>query len=402
MTASHELPERQNPVEYTVALTFRVQGGAGWQTAYRRAERIAERLTNYATGAAHVVEVHATGGPSTGGEIVARDRVRFSEANTGRGIGGDGPEIDRWVAPEFVDSLARSDADRERREAVGCSNSHRSDYEIRRACACVYCTAGRKPETRTGLASAPQSLTPRCPCGTPTGGWHQRCLRHRNNDVVVLDGDPADLARLAELLQRERRRPDPALPTATAGTTRPRRLGAAPDQPRNQKEEPMSDYTIRLDWPAADLLAYALQRTMDDLEARAIVAEHHDAELGPASAAEYRSDIRRLRGVLDQVSPGVRPPDPEQAAVRWLDGTYTVADGEPVAMVSRPHAREILEAAIALLDTGRLSPDRARDLLETALERGRANGWPVPSPEATTRQAPSRQLDRDLDPPASR
>ncbi len=95
----------------------------------------------------------------------------------------------------------------------------------------------------------------------------------------------------------------------------------------------MSDHTISLDWPAADLLAYALQRTMDDLEARAIVAEHHDPELGPASAAEYRADIQRLRGVLDQISPGIRPPDPEQAAVRWLDGTYTIAGGEPVAMV---------------------------------------------------------------------
>lgn len=162
----------------------------------------------------------------------------------------------------------------------------------------------------------------------------------------------------------------------------------------------MSDHTIRLDWPAADLLAYALQCTMDDLEARAIVAEHHDRELGLTSAAEYRSDIRQLRGVLGQISPGIRPPDPEQEAVRWLDGTYTIADGQPVAMVATPHVREILDAAITLLEAGRLSPDRARELLDTALERGHEHDWPVVTPEPTPgREVPCREVSRDLDPP---
>ncbi len=97
----------------------------------------------------------------------------------------------------------------------------------------------------------------------------------------------------------------------------------------------MSDYTIRLDWPAVDMLAYAIQITMDDLDVRAIIAEHHDLRIGAVSAGEYRSDIRRLRRILDKISPGIRPPDPEQAAVRWIDGTYTISRGKPVPMVAR-------------------------------------------------------------------
>ncbi|MBW3579261.1 MAG: hypothetical protein KY462_16310 [Actinobacteria bacterium] len=219
MTAPHETPEFQHSVEYTVELTFRVEGSARWQTAYRRAERIAERLANYATRAAHVVEVHATGGPSTEGEIVTRDRVRFSEANTGRGIYGDTSKLDRWIDPEFeraLDSLARANAeararrnaDRERRQAVSCPNTYRMDHEAPRDCACVYCAPGRHLDSHTGLASGVQFLTPRCLCGAPTAGWHQRCSRHRDLELVVLDGDPPDLARFADLLAREPREPD--------------------------------------------------------------------------------------------------------------------------------------------------------------------------------------------------
>lgn len=218
MTAPHETPEFQHSVEYTVALTFRVDGGARWQTAYRRADRIAERLANYATRAAHVVEVHAAAGPSTEGELATRDRVRFSEANTGRGTYGDTSKLDRWIDPEFeraLDSLARADAEararrnaeRERRLAIGCSNAYRMDLEVRRDCACAYCAPGRHLDSRTDLASGLQFLTPRCLCGTATADWHQRCSRHRDLELVVLDGDPPDLGRLAEVLAQQRRDP---------------------------------------------------------------------------------------------------------------------------------------------------------------------------------------------------
>lgn len=166
----------------------------------------------------------------------------------------------------------------------------------------------------------------------------------------------------------------------------------------------MSQYTIILDWPTADVLAYAIQCTMDDLEARAIVAEHHDQELGPASAAEYRADIQRLRAALDQISPGIRPPDPEQAAVRWLDGTYTVAAGKPVRMLAQPQLRELLEASLALRDAGLLSPDDALDLLATAIDRGHDEIPAEPAHEIARTPAPelsARELTRDLDPPVA-
>ncbi len=165
----------------------------------------------------------------------------------------------------------------------------------------------------------------------------------------------------------------------------------------------MSDYTITLDWPASDVLAYAIQRTMDDLEARAIVAEHHDPELGPTSARDYRAEIPRLRSVLDQISPDIRPPDPEQAAVRWIHGTYTVVDGQPVPMLAQPELRELLEATTALRDAGLLSADQALDLLATAIDRG-IPARTIPPPERATAQtsrAPGHEITRDIEPPAA-
>ncbi len=165
----------------------------------------------------------------------------------------------------------------------------------------------------------------------------------------------------------------------------------------------MSDYTITLDWPATDVLAYAIQRTMDDLEARAIVAEHHDPELGPTSARDYRADIARLRSVLGQISPDIRLPDPEQAAVRWIDGTYTVVDGQPVPMLAQPELREVLEATTALRGAGLLPGDQALDLLASAIERGTPERT-IPAPERTmgqTSRAPGHEIIRDIEPPAA-
>lgn len=59
---------------------------------------------------------------------------------------------------------------------------------------------------------------------------------------------------------------------------------------------------IHLEIPPEGLpvVTFALQRTIDDLEARAIVATDHDPDLGPPSAVEYRTDIARLSHLLGE------------------------------------------------------------------------------------------------------
>ena len=97
----------------------------------------------------------------------------------------------------------------------------------------------------------------------------------------------------------------------------------------------MDVHTLHLEARVTEVLAWALLRTVDDLEARAIIADHHDPHIGPESAVEYRSDIVRLRTVLDQLHHVSRDPDPEQAAVTWIDGTtYTIVDRHPIRMIA--------------------------------------------------------------------
>jgi hypothetical protein len=121
----------------------------------------------------------------------------------------------------------------------------------------------------------------------------------------------------------------------------------------------MDPYHLHLEWPVADVLAYALLRTIDDLEARAVVAEHHDPDLGPVSATAYRTDIRRLQTVLARIAPGARDPDPRLAAVRWLDGTYTVVHGRPVRLIAQPDVLGLVESSLDLVSQQLLDPHDA-------------------------------------------
>ena len=121
----------------------------------------------------------------------------------------------------------------------------------------------------------------------------------------------------------------------------------------------MNTYTLHLEWPVADVLAYALLRAVDDLEARAVVAEHRDPELGPASAAEYRTAIRRLQTILAQIAPGSRDPDPAQAAVHTLDGTYTIAHGHVVRLTPQPDVLSLIESCLDLISQHFLDPHDA-------------------------------------------
>jgi hypothetical protein len=209
--AAHERPEFSNAARWTVAVTFTVTGGARPRTADRRAERITERLVNAAARAADVVEVSAVAGPTADdGNMLAPRRVQFSAANTGQATYGEPRKLDRYLDPDHERALAslreanrayraRQEADRKRREAVGCANTHRVGLPgDRRRCDCVYCRPDDHLAARELAAKGSHWFTPpSCLCGhpTPAGG---PCLRHRDVEIVVIDGDPEALQQLAD------------------------------------------------------------------------------------------------------------------------------------------------------------------------------------------------------------
>jgi hypothetical protein len=214
----HETAAFQNSAKYVVAVTFTLAGGARRRTAERRAERIAERLASTAARAAGVVDVSAVTGPtSSDGTMLVPRRVHFSAANTGHATYGDPGKLDRYLDPEHERALAslaaaneayraRQNADRKRRQAVGCVNAHRVGLPgDRRSCECVYCRPDDHLAARELDASGSHWFTPpACLCGTPTpaGG---RCMHHRRVEVVVIDGDPDALRQLAEASRRGER-----------------------------------------------------------------------------------------------------------------------------------------------------------------------------------------------------
>ena len=121
----------------------------------------------------------------------------------------------------------------------------------------------------------------------------------------------------------------------------------------------MNTYTLDLEWPVVDVLAWALLRTVDDLEARAVIAEHLDSELGPVSASEFRTAIRRLQTILAQIAPGSRDPDPGQAVVHGLDGTYTIAHGHVTRLTPQPDVLSLIESSLDLVSQHLLDPHDA-------------------------------------------
>lgn len=126
-------------------------------------------------------------------------------------------------------------------------------------------------------------------------------------------------------------------------------------------EDPLMDqlHTLHLEQPAADALTCALLQAIDDLEARAIIAEHHDPILGPISAAEYRTDVQRLRIVLGAIAPGSRAPSPDRTAVHWIDGTWTVSNGHPVRLHRQDDLEGLLESSLDLVHYRLLDPHDA-------------------------------------------
>ena len=123
---------------------------------------------------------------------------------------------------------------------------------------------------------------------------------------------------------------------------------------------------LQVDPDAMSATVFALQRTIDDLEARALVATRQDPHLGPASAGEYRTDIGHLSGLLGQLGHTATRPDPGRAAVVWFGETYTVEDGTPVRMTPAANLDRLLNQAIERRRDGQLTPGTVIDLLAEA------------------------------------
>ena len=207
----YETPQFRNQAEFTIAVTFVVAGGARPQTALRRARRIAERLANTAARAAGVVDVRAVGGVSRKGEMNGPERVCFEVANSGRATNADPTKLDRYLDPDHHLALAalaedraaaraRIRADQQRREAVGCANPWRTRVIDRPACVCVYCQPAVHLDARDPSGRRDDDVVPaRCVCGRESTDARGPCARHRGHRLVLLDGDPPELERLAAI-----------------------------------------------------------------------------------------------------------------------------------------------------------------------------------------------------------
>jgi hypothetical protein len=221
--SSHEAREFTNSVEYTVQLTFVVAGGARWRTAHARARRIAERLANTAARTKGVVDVRAVAGASHDGQLLTPERACFEAANSGHSTGVEPSKLDRYLDPDHERALAsladanaaaraRRRADFERRQAIGCSNPAGLGPGLARPCCCAYCRPEEHLEVRAE-AHEPGEDGGRCLCGRPSAPAAFGCRPHRGQQLVVLDGDPPELPRLAARIARahtaDRTQPQP-------------------------------------------------------------------------------------------------------------------------------------------------------------------------------------------------
>jgi hypothetical protein len=195
-------------------LTFVVDGGEAGHTSHARARKVAERLASTAARAKGVVDVRAVAGASRDGVVLTPERVCFEAANSGRGTGVDPTRLDRYLDPDHERALAslaeanaaarvRRQADFERRRAIGCSNPAGLGPGLARPCRCAYCRPAEHLEVRAA-AQEPRADGGRCLCGRDSTPPAFGCRPHAGQQLVVLDGDPPELTRLAARAARSR------------------------------------------------------------------------------------------------------------------------------------------------------------------------------------------------------
>ena len=152
---------------------------------------------------------------------------------------------------------------------------------------------------------------------------------------------------------------------------------------------------LHIDPDAMSAVTFALQRTIDDLEARALVATDQDPHLGPSSAAEYRTDIGHLSGLLSQLGHTAARPDPGRAAVVWFDETYTIDEDIPVRMAAAANLDRLLQQTIQRRRDGQLTPG---DVIELLAEATSQSTFEVADQLHAARRSlrdDSRQIDDD-------
>ncbi|WP_052665358.1 hypothetical protein [Nitriliruptor alkaliphilus] len=203
MAEAHDDPRFANSATYAVTVTITVAGGARSRTAHRRASKVAERLANTAARAADVVDASAKLGLVVNDEVVWTDAVAFSAANTGHGTYAAPERLFRYLDPDHERALVsreqanaryrqHRDADRKRRQAVGCADANQLGWTDARPCSCIYCD----PVLHLALAlHGADEGSPRCLCGA----LRSLCRRHDGLVPVVLENDAAELHQLVEL-----------------------------------------------------------------------------------------------------------------------------------------------------------------------------------------------------------
>jgi hypothetical protein len=159
-----------------------------------------------------VVHVRAVAGESHDGQLLTPERVCFDSANSGHGTGVEPSKLDRYLDPDYERALAsladanattraRRQADFDRRCAIGCSNPAGLGPGLARPCRCAYCRPQEHLEVRTE-AHETWVNDGRCLCGRASTPAAFGCRPHRGQQLVVLDGDPPELPRLAAVIAR--------------------------------------------------------------------------------------------------------------------------------------------------------------------------------------------------------
>lgn len=126
------------------------------------------------------------------------------------------------------------------------------------------------------------------------------------------------------------------------------------------------DAAIKQRWDLTGLLGQrrAREQRLDTLD-----TQRRQRETAREPFPAWRLDVRCLQTILDQLAPGSRSPDPQQAAVKWIDGTCAISDGRRVRLIRQPDLQTLLESSLDLIAQDLLDPHAALTAIHDLLQR---------------------------------